>query len=786
MSRSVPLHRLVPLAVTTALLVTGASVGAAPAVSAPVPSTAPSPSVAPVQPAADRSAALAAADRQGAGLVRSLGLTGQEKLVAKDVVHDADGTRHLRYERTYAGLPVLGGDLVVHQRADGAVKDVDRASTASLAGLGSTPAIDAAAAQTAALDSRPGAPVGRAPRLVVWAADGVPRLAWETVLAGTAADGGPSKLHVITDAAEGTLLRTFEGVQTGTGHGVHVGEVTVGTTATGSGYELRDAARGGSHTTDLGNRSSGNGSVFTKPTEDGWGDGTPVNRESAAVDAHFGVGATWDYYKDTFGRAGIRGDGVGALSRVHYGRGYVNAFWDDGCFCMTFGDGDGDTHPLTSIDVAGHEMTHGVTSVTADLVYSGESGALNEATSDILGSMVEFHAALPADTPDYLIGEKLDLFGNGAPLRYMDKPSKDGESADSWYRGVGRLDVHNSSGVANHFFYLLAEGSGPKDINGVHYDSPTRGGITVTGIGRDKAAAIWYRALTVHMTSTTDFAGARTATLRAAAELYGADSAAYGTVGAAWAAVNVGSVAPTTPVVTHPGDQVTAVGTPAELLIATPTAAGAPTFSAEGLPAGLAIDAGTGRIAGTPTDAGSTTVTVTATFASGATADTRFTWAVTDGTGPCPSARLLGNAGFESGTAAPWTATSGVVDADPGQAAHGGTWKAWLNGYGSSRTDTLAQTVTIPAGCRASLGYWLHVDSTEDTGTVVFDRLTVTVNGTQLAAHSNLDRADGYTLRTVDLSAYAGQTVTLLFKGTEDFSFRTSFVLDDLAVEIGD
>ncbi|MGW2546742.1 M4 family metallopeptidase, partial [Kitasatospora sp. NPDC001574] len=628
--------------------------------------------------------------------------------------------------------------------------------------------------------------VGRAPRLVVWAADGVPRLAWETVLAGTAADGGPSKLHVITDAAEGTLLRTFEGVQTGSGHGVHVGEVAVGTTATGSGYELRDAARGGSYTTDLGNRSSGNGSVFTKPTEDGWGDGTPVNRESAAVDAHFGVGATWDYYKDTFGRAGIRGDGVGALSRVHYGRGYVNAFWDDGCFCMTFGDGDGDTHPLTSIDVAGHEMTHGVTSVTADLVYSGESGALNEATSDILGSMVEFHAALPADTPDYLIGEKLDLFGNGAPLRYMDKPSKDGESADSWYRGVGRLDVHNSSGVANHFFYLLAEGSGAKDINGVHYDSPTRGGITVTGIGRDKAAAIWYRALTVHMTSTTDFAGARTATLRAAAELYGADSAAYSTVGAAWAAVNVGSVGPTTPVVTHPGDQVTVVGTPAELLIATPTAAGAPTFSAEGLPAGLAIDAGTGRIAGTPTDAGSATVTVTATFASGATADTRFTWAVTDGTGPCPSARLLGNAGFESGAAAPWTATSGVVDADTDQAAHGGAWKAWLNGYGSTRTDTLAQTVTIPAGCRASLGYWLHIDSTENTGSVVYDRLTVTVNGTQLAAYSNLDRADGYTLRKVDLSAYAGQTVTLVFKGTEDVSYRTSFVLDDLAVEIGD
>ncbi|MCX4682871.1 M4 family metallopeptidase [Kitasatospora purpeofusca] len=485
-------------------------------------------------------------------------------------------------------------------------------------------------------------------------------------------------------------------------------------------------------------------------------------------------------------RAGIRGDGVGALSRVHYGRGYVNAFWDDGCFCMTFGDGEGDTHPLTSIDVAGHEMTHGVTAATADLVYSGESGALNEATSDILGSMVEFHADLPADTPDYLIGEKLDLFGDGRPLRRMDRPSADGESPDSWYRGIGRLDVHNSSGVANHFFYLLAEGSGPKDINGVPYDSPTRGGITVTGIGREQAAAVWYRALTVHMTSTTDYAGARTATLRAAAELYGANGEAYDAVGAAWAAVNVGAVLPTMPVVTHPGDQVTPVGTPAELLIAAPTAAGAPTFSAEGLPAGLAIDAGTGRIAGTPTGAGSTTVTVTATFASGATADTRFTWAVTDGTGPCPSARLLGNGDFESGTAAPWTATSGVVDADPGQSAHGGAWKAWLNGYGSSRTDTLTQTVTVPAGCRATLAYWLHVDSAEDTDKVIFDRLTVTVNGTQLAAHSNLDRADGYTRRTVDLSAYAGQTVTLTFKGTEDFSLRTSFVLDDLAVEIGD
>jgi zinc metalloprotease ZmpA len=226
-------------------------------------------------------------------------------------------------------------------------------------------------------------------------------------------------------------------------------------------------------------------------------------------------------------------DGTGAQSRVHYGNAYVNAFWDGSK--MTYGDGEGNARPLTSLDVAGHEMSHGVTENTAGLTYSGESGGLNESTSDIFGSMVEFHAANAEDPGDYDIGEKVDIFGDGSPLRYMYKPSLDGSSVDCWFDGVGDLDVHYSSGVGNHFFFLLAEGSGDTPYG----NSPTCDGSTVTGIGHEAAEQIWYRALSVYMTSSTNYHGARDASLSAAADLYGQGSAEYDAVNAAWAAVDV-------------------------------------------------------------------------------------------------------------------------------------------------------------------------------------------------------------------------------------------------------
>ncbi|MEU3547541.1 M4 family metallopeptidase [Streptomyces longwoodensis] len=494
---------------------------------------------------AQRAELIRKADAAKATTARELGLGAQEALVVRDVVKDADGTVHTRYERTYAGLPVLGGDLVVDTAKSGETRGVVKATRATVKVASLTPAVPADQARKQAL--RLAADAGadhaaadRAPRKVVWAANGTPVLAYETVVGGLQEDGTPNELHVVTDATTGKKLYEYQGIETGTGNTMYSGTVTLGTSQSGSTYTLTDTARGNHKTYNLNRGTSGTGTLFSGP-DDVWGNGSASNAETAGADAHYGAALTWDYYKNVHGRSGIRGDGVGAYSRVHYGNNYVNAFWSDSCFCMTYGDGSGNTHPLTAIDVAGHEMTHGVTSNTAGLNYSGESGGLNEATSDIFGTSVEFYANNASDVGDYLIGEEIDINGNGTPLRYMDKPSKDGASKDNWYSGIGSVDVHYSSGPANHFFYLLSEGSGAKVINGVSYNSPTSDGLPVTGIGRAKAEKIWFRALSTKFTSTTNYAGARTGTLAAAGELYGTSSAEYKAVQDAWAAVAVGA-----------------------------------------------------------------------------------------------------------------------------------------------------------------------------------------------------------------------------------------------------
>jgi hypothetical protein len=236
--------------------------------------------------------------------------------------------------------------------------------------------------------------------------------------------------------------------------------------------------------------------------------------------------------------------------------------------------------------------------------------------------------------------------------------------------------------------------------------------------------------------------------------------------------------------VTNPGNRTSTVGSPVSLQIqASDSQSGQTlTYSATGLPTGLSINSSTGLVSGTPSTAGTFNVTVTARDTTNASGSASFTWTVNPSGGGC-SGQQLGNPGFESGSA-PWTATSGVIGAFSGQTAHSGTRFAWLDGYGTTHTDTLSQSVSIPAGCRATLTFWLHIDTAETTTTTQFDKLTVQMGSTTVATFSNLNKASGYQLRTFDVSAFAGQTVTLKFTGAEDSSLQTSFVIDDTAVTL--
>jgi Zn-dependent metalloprotease len=476
-----------------------------------------------------------------------------QALTTTGVIVDADGTAHVRLQRSYRGLAVVGGDLVVHQAKSGAWRGLSQTLHTNLT-MSVTPSVSQSAAESAVGSSTANRRIAGAKvtssNLVVDATGTSPRLAWQVVSGGTQSDGTPSRLLSYVDARTGAVLRSEQRIQTadGSGQSLYAGTVPLQLTPSGLTYQLKDATRGNTYTTDMKNASDSAfctllgigckaGTLFTSP-DTSFGNGSTSSRESAAVDAQYGTNMTWDFYKNTFGRNGIFGNGTGSYNRVHYGSGYVNAFWDG--TKMTYGDGDGTNYgPLTSLDVAGHEMSHGVTENTAGLTYSGESGGLNESTSDIFGSMVEFYAANAADPGDYLIGERFD-YKNHLGLRRMDNPASDGKSANCWSSSVGSLDVHYSSGVGNHFFYLLAEGSGSKTFGGVLHTSTTCNGSTILGIGRASAEQIWYRALTVYMTSNTNYAGARTASLNAASDLYGAGSSQYATVAAAWSAVSVG------------------------------------------------------------------------------------------------------------------------------------------------------------------------------------------------------------------------------------------------------
>ncbi|MDZ5441304.1 M4 family metallopeptidase [Micromonospora sp. 4G57] len=770
----------------------------------------------PSAPAAESSAAARADNllRANPGTVQGAG--GEAYQVVRTKV-DANGAAHTRYTRTYHGLRVYGGDFVIHTAPDGSYAGTSVGLAAPLT-LGTTAKVGAAAARASARKAFSGSltSVG-APELFVDASSGRGRLAWETVAAGWQADQQtPSKLHVITDATSGAVIGSYDEIETvaGTGNSIYSGTVSIDTTLSGSTYQMIDPSHGNGRTCDM-NNGTLTCTTFTD-ADNTWGTGANSNRQSAGVDAHFGAAKTFDYYKNVHGRNGIFGNGTGVPSRVHYGSNYVNAFWDGSQ--MTYGDGSSNSRPLVALDVAGHEMSHGVTEnvVPGGLTYSGESGGLNEATSDIFGTMVEFYANTTADPGDYQIGEKININGNGTPLRYMYNPSLDGSSDSCWSTSTKNKDVHYSSGPANHFYFNLAEGTGAT----AYGTSPVCGSApAVTGIGRAKAEKIWFRALDVYFTSNTAYVNnttpsntARAYSLRAATDLYGNCSTEYKAVQAAWTAVNVaGSDAPCSStgndfsVALSPTSGSVTAGGSVSTTVSTATTSGTAqtvTFSASGLPTGASASfnptsvtsggSATLTIAtSASTPAGTYTVTVTGTGAVSHSAS--YTLTVNGTGGGCTSpGQKLGNPGFESGNTV-WASTSGVIGqyGSSGQPTHGGTWNAWLDGYGTSHTDTLSQSVSLPAGCTSyNFSFWLHIDSAETTTGTAYDTLRAQVlnsSGTvlaTLATYSNLNKAAGYSQKSFSLAAYAGQTVTLKFTGVEDISLQTSFVVDDTAVNV--
>jgi Zn-dependent metalloprotease len=485
-----------------------------------------------------------------------------EEFRLRQVARDALGQTHVRLDQVYQGVPVFGQQLIVHFDRDGTPQS---ATGAYLAGIAAStqPAISSQEARAVTRQRFPGA-LAKTPEaeLVLYPEDGDVRLVYRVVLKD---DETPRRIVAFVDAMTGQVVHSYNDLRTllpslppgaaplpgiepmpsplerppvpvtpavGTGHSLYSGTVSVTTDQSGSTFSLIDTTRGGLRTSDKQNRrlSFGDGTIFTD-ADNNWGDGTASDRASAGVDAHFGAALTWDYYLSIHARTGIYDDGIGTLSRVHFKQGYNNAFWRDSCQCMTYGDGDGKTFtPLVSLDVAGHEMTHGVTSATAALIYRNESGGLNEAMSDIFGTMVEFFAAAhgASKTPNYWIGE--DIYTPGTPgdaLRYMDDPTRDDHSIDTFADYVDGLNVHYSSGIANNAFFLLAEG-------GVH-----RLGGMVTGIGRSAAERIFYRALTVYMIPSETFSQARAHTVQAAIDLFGPGSQQVISVDQAWSVVGV-------------------------------------------------------------------------------------------------------------------------------------------------------------------------------------------------------------------------------------------------------
>jgi Zn-dependent metalloprotease len=364
----------------------------------------------------------------------------------------------------------------------------------------------------------------------------------------------------IVSANDGHIIDRWSALQTviGVGKSQYNGEVPISTTFSEGSYKMLDPERGtggvyGAMAITNADGSSNAGKMYTQSSNT-WGDGkqyirggstTDANGQTAAVNAMWGLMNTYDTLKNALGWHSLDGQNTATYIAVHVNTAYDNAYYSDTCHCMFIGDGSS-FNSLGAIDVIGHEMGHGVTAATSDLVYSGESGGLNESSSDIGGEVVEAYARaggtgerIPANGNDWMLGT--EIARDGLPLRWMYRPSKDGSSPDAWSTSLKRLDVHYSSGPNNRMFYFLAMGSKADKAGDYYSKYLVKSPAAMSGIGLDAAFRIWFKANTTKFTSSTNYADARAKMVEAAQELYGAASREALAVQRAYAAINVGA-----------------------------------------------------------------------------------------------------------------------------------------------------------------------------------------------------------------------------------------------------
>ncbi|MFK3738858.1 M4 family metallopeptidase [Massilia sp. TN1-12] len=379
--------------------------------------------------------------------------------------------------------------------------------------------------------------------------------------AGDDASARPVYHDTVVSARDGSILDQWSMLQTvvGVGKSQYNGEVPINTTLQADGkYKMIDDSRGtggtfGAMAITNANHGTGAGQVYVNDSNT-WGDGkqyvkggstTNANGQTAAVNAMWGLMNTYDALKNVFNWQSLDGHNTATYIAAHVNTAYDNAYYSDTCRCMFIGDGN-QFNSLGSIDVIGHEMGHGVTAATSNLTYSGESGGLNESASDINGEVVEAYAraggkgdTIPASGNDWVLGAEISK--TGTPLRWMTKPSKDGNSPDAWSTSLKRLDVHYSSGPNNRMFYFLAQGSGIDKSGDAFSKYLVKTPLAITGIGIDKAYRIWFEANTTKFTSSTNYAEARVKMIESAEELYGKGSREAIAVQRAYAAINVGA-----------------------------------------------------------------------------------------------------------------------------------------------------------------------------------------------------------------------------------------------------